>query len=270
MAIERDYVLGTDDEEVARLGLQHDVWRQQAREAWQRAGIGPGSRVIDVGAGPGYATADLLDLVGPRGEVAAVERSERYVAALKQRAPRATVFNLDLMTDALPVSGFDVAWCRWVAMFLPSPALLLDRLARALRPGGAVVFHEYENYETWRYVPARPHLEAFVREAMASWRDTGGEANAARALVPLLPKHGFEIASLKPLVFAARPGDPFWRWPAAFLRHGAERLRELGRVDEGFVRNVIAELASAERDPDTAMVTPLVLEIIARSTGAPA
>ena len=54
-----DYVLGTHDEEVARLGLQHRVWRPNAADCWRRAGITIGSRVVDVGA----ATATELGIV---------------------------------------------------------------------------------------------------------------------------------------------------------------------------------------------------------------
>ncbi len=74
-----DYVLGTNDEELDRLGLQHRVWRPIVLECWRRAGITFGSRVIDVGAGPGYATVDLAELVGPTVEVFAIERSARFL-----------------------------------------------------------------------------------------------------------------------------------------------------------------------------------------------
>jgi ubiquinone/menaquinone biosynthesis C-methylase UbiE len=52
---DRDYVLGTEAEEIARLGLQHRVWRARMLDGWARAGIGPGMNAIDVGAGPGFA-----------------------------------------------------------------------------------------------------------------------------------------------------------------------------------------------------------------------
>ena len=54
-----DYLLGTHDDEIARLALQHRVWRPRVLDAWRRAGIGPGDRVIDIGAGPGFASLDL-------------------------------------------------------------------------------------------------------------------------------------------------------------------------------------------------------------------
>src|SRR5206468_3743802 len=58
---ERDYVLGTHDEELERLGVQHRAWRPVVLDCWKKAGITAGSRVLDVGAGPGYATVDLAE-----------------------------------------------------------------------------------------------------------------------------------------------------------------------------------------------------------------
>ncbi len=79
---DRDYVLGTHDDEIYRLGFQHRVWRPRALDAWTRARIGDGSRVIDFGAGPGFATMDLAEIVGPTGAVYALERSRRFLDTL--------------------------------------------------------------------------------------------------------------------------------------------------------------------------------------------
>src|SRR5713101_4525670 len=102
MTMERDYVLGTHDEELARLGLQHEVWRAVVLDCWQRAGITTGSRVLDVGAGPGYATIDLAEIVGPTGEVIALERSSKFANAIKEAIRARSLRNvkvheLDLM-----------------------------------------------------------------------------------------------------------------------------------------------------------------------------
>src|SRR5205814_7273134 len=50
---ERDYILGTNDEEVIRLGSQHRVWRPVVSKLWWKAGITVRKRVLDLGAGPG-------------------------------------------------------------------------------------------------------------------------------------------------------------------------------------------------------------------------
>ena len=105
--LDREYLLGTHDQELERLGLQHRVWRPTVLNCWKTAGISRGSRVLDVGAGPGFATVDLAEIVGPTGEVTAIERSARYVHAAndacRQRGwSHVKVHELDLMNDALP------------------------------------------------------------------------------------------------------------------------------------------------------------------------
>src|SRR2546421_10159253 len=112
---EKDYVLGTHDEELLRLGLQHRVWRPVVLDCWQKAGITVGKRVLDIGAGPGYAAMDLAEIVGPTGEVVALERSNKFVRALGEACrvrslSNVKVHELDLMTDDLPKGDYDFSW----------------------------------------------------------------------------------------------------------------------------------------------------------------
>src|SRR6476619_5638894 len=80
-----DYVLGTHDDEVQRLGIQHGVWRDRVLDAFRRAGIGTGQIVVDVGAGPGFVTADLAALVGSSGKVIALERAPHFLDTIRDR-----------------------------------------------------------------------------------------------------------------------------------------------------------------------------------------
>jgi len=269
--IEQDYVLGTHDEELARLGIQHNVWRDVVMDCWRQAGITSGSRVIDVGAGPGYATVDLAERVGPTGEVAAIERSARFLQATKSACESRGLTNvrfyeLDLMHDPLPLIGFDAAWIRWVACFVSSPDLLLAKLSDCLRPGGLLIFHEYAEYTTWRFSPRIPLVEEFAERVMESWRATGGEPNIALALPPLLVERGFRIRSATPRIFCIRPSDPMWQWPSSFLDINLNRLLELGRADQQWVVAVRRAFAAVDSNPNSLMITPLVLEIIAERT----
>lgn len=267
-----DYVLGTGDEEIARLGQQHRIWRSHAMDAWARAGIRPGSRVVVAGAGPGYSTIDLAELVGASGEVLAVERSTRFLEFLRAEAEHRGFANIrtseaDLSIDSIDATDTDVVWCRWVASFVASPAALVKSIAGALRPGGMAVFHEYANYGAWQLLPPRKSFDAFVAEVIASWRAAAGEPDIARLLPSLLMSAGCRVVSARPLIFAARPGDPMWEWPAAFLRSGLQRLQSLGLVDDAFAKTVRDDFDGAERDSATVMITPLVLELVAQRTG---
>jgi SAM-dependent methyltransferase len=268
MGAERDYVLGTHDDELARLGLQHRVWRERTLEGWRRAGITHGWRVLDAGAGPGYATLDLAEMVGPAGEVIAVERSARFLGhareACRERGFTNVQFHeLDLMQSPITFTGLDATWCRWVTSFVSSPAALVSKLAGALRPGGVAIFHEYVDYQSWRMDPHGALHEQFVHEAMASWRASGGEPDVARTLPSLLVGAGFELRHVAPIVLAVRPSDFEWQWPKTFIEINLHRLVELSRVTAEWADSVREALLAAEADPATVMITPMFLEIIA-------
>lgn len=265
---ERDYFLGTHDEELLRLGLQHRVWSAAVQDCWQRAGIRAGARVLDIGAGPGYATADFAGMVGPRGEVVAVERSGRFVEAGRAMLARhgfanASYHELDLMTDALPGGGFDFAWCRWVACFLSSPALLVDKIAGALKTGGHAIFHEYLEYETFRCRPRREWQEEFARQVVRGWRAAGGEPDIAQPVLRLLEERGFAIRETIPRIYCVRPSDEMWQWPATFIKIHLEQQQAQGAITAEWADSVRREWAAAAADPATVLITPLVLQIIA-------
>jgi ubiquinone/menaquinone biosynthesis C-methylase UbiE len=264
-----DYILGTHDDEVARLGLQHRVWRPVVTECWQRVGITHGWRVLDVGAGPGYATADLAEIVGPTGSVLGIERSARFLEAARDRCRRRGLTNVefreaDLMEVSLGQLGLDASWCRWVASFVSSPAKLIDNIASALRPGGLAIFHEYSDYETFRFMPIRQALEKFAQEVMASWRASGGEPDVARALPGLLREAGMRVLEIHPRVRTVAPREYAWQWPASFIEINVARLQDLGRLTEAEGAEVLREFRAANVDPQSWFTTPLFLEIIAR------
>jgi len=266
---EKDYVLGTHDEEIARLGLQHRVWRPSTLESWSRAGITVGSRVIDVGAGPGYATIDLAEIVESTGEVLAIERSERFLKIAQQACRARGLTNVhfrraDLVQDSLGRLDFDAAWCRWVACFVSDPAKLVHNIGAALRPAGVAIFHEYIDYRTWSFVPPRPAHESFVEEVMASWRANGGEPDVARFMSPWFSSAGLRVINIRPRVLIISPSDYAWQWPARFIESNLARLLELRRVTADWAESVRKEFTEAEADPSTLCITPLFVEIIAR------
>jgi SAM-dependent methyltransferase len=268
-AIDREYVLGTGDVEIERLALQHRVWRPRALDAWRRAGITIGHTVIDVGCGPGYATIDLADIVGPSGQVIAIDQSRRFLDVVETQRRQHGLENvktleLDLSTASLPDVGADAVWCRWVLCFVSRPRDVLGAMVRALRPGGAIVLHEYFDYRAWRLAPRSPELEEFVAAVMASWRDSGGEPDVALDLPGWLEQSGCRIESLEPIIDIVPPTSYVWQWPARFIASGLARLVELGYLTADRSLAISDAFSRAERESQTRMITPAVLEIIAR------
>jgi ubiquinone/menaquinone biosynthesis C-methylase UbiE len=262
---ERDYILGTHDAEIARLKLQHSVWRPRMLDAWRRAGITQGQTVIDLGSGPGYAALDIAEIVGPNGTVIAVERSARFLGALRAQAlANIKTIEADIAEHAFADKIADALWCRWVFSWLTKPEQAVANLAAALKPGGVAVFHEYSNYASWQLAPHSPPFARFVEAIIESVHRTGAQMDAALTLPSLLEKAGFEILSLTPIVDVVSPSNYVWRWPASFIRGYQDKLVEQNLITQDHAAQVLALLDQAERSGTARMITPTVLEIIAR------
>jgi SAM-dependent methyltransferase len=263
-ADEHEYVLGTHDEELARLGLQHRVWRPRALDAWRRGNFTVGQTIVDIGCGPGYASLDLAEIVGPTGRVIAIDQSQRFLDVVKAAARKnISTYKLDLDADDLPRVTANGAWVRWVFGFLKHPRELLERIAGILRPGATLVIHEYFDYGTWRFTRRSPSFEEFVATVMRSWRATGGEPDVGLDLSIWAEEVGFRLVSLMPIIEVITPSNFLWQWPKASVDVGLRRLIELGGVSEERAADIRREFGALEAMPHTKMITPGVLEIIA-------
>jgi SAM-dependent methyltransferase len=264
---EQDYVLGTEADEIERLGLQHMVWRARMLDGWRRAGIGRDHSVIDVGAGPGWATADLAEIVGPGGQVIALERSGRFLESLQERVASLRLTNVQARAHDVSEEGFgegvaDAAWCRWVLSFVAVPGRTVAHIARALKPGGVAIFHEYADYGTWQMMPPDAEQERYRGLVIRSWRDAGGEPDVGLHLPTWLAAAGLELVAVRPLIEIVGREDILWQWPAAFMKTNSRRLAALGYVDHEEAERLATLLDRSP--PGTRMITPLVAEVIAR------
>jgi SAM-dependent methyltransferase len=101
------------------------------------AGVRRGQRALDVGCGPGALTAELVARLGS-GAVAAVDPSEPFVAAARERYPEVDIRRA--MAEQLPFadSEFDAALASLVVHFMSDPIAGLREMARVARSGGVV------------------------------------------------------------------------------------------------------------------------------------
>jgi SAM-dependent methyltransferase len=101
------------------------------------AAVAAGQRVLDVGCGPGALTAELVGRLGP-GAVSAVDPSESFVAAARERHPGVNVQRA--AAEQLPFGDqeFDAALAQLVVHFMADPVLGLREMARVTRGHGVV------------------------------------------------------------------------------------------------------------------------------------
>ncbi len=224
--------------------------------------------VLDVGSGPGCATLDLLDVVGPGGRIVAIDQSERFLAFLRAQGDERRLGGLDtvcadLSTYEFPAGMADGAWLRWVLAFVREPRRVLEGVVRALRPGGRIALHEYFAYETWKPLPRDRDFKAFVAAVMSSWRERGGEPNIALEIPGWLEGMGVGILATRTIVELVTARDARWRWPVAFARSGIERLVQLGDVSGADAERMRASIRRLETAGGW-MITPAVAEMVAR------
>lgn len=101
------------------------------------AGVRAGQRVLDVGCGPGALTTELVERVGADA-VAAVDPSEPFVAAARERHPAVDVQPAPAEQLPFPDDAFDAALAQLVVQFMSDPAVGVSEMRRVTRPDGVV------------------------------------------------------------------------------------------------------------------------------------
>lgn len=118
---------------------------EQGRALVAAAGIGPGMRVLDVGAGSGYAT---LPAAETGAEVVACDPTPELLATGERHArDRGIAVRWEVAdAQALPFADgeFDVVLSCIGAMFAPDQQATARELMRVCRPGGTVVMANWD------------------------------------------------------------------------------------------------------------------------------
>lgn len=269
---EREYVLGTGADELARLAQQHRLWADAAHRAWLLAGIAPGQRVLDVGCGPGFAAFDLAQLVTPAGAVVGVDESPAFVdhvveQARVRRLPWLAARRADVQDLGAALAGeqpFDLAYARWVLCFVRDPDAVVRGVAASLRPGGRFVVHDYFGYGAMTMVPPRRSHDLAVAATMRSWREQGGDPDVVARLPALLAEHGFTIEHVQAHQRVARGGDAMFAWPDAWWRTFAPKLVQRGLLAAADCAQLLADLAAIRASATDFVQCPTVYELVAR------
>lgn len=247
---EREYVLGTGKDELARLALQNRLWSDAAVDAWRRAQLHIGQRVLDVGCGPGYASFDMANLVTPTGHVVGIDESQTFVDDANEMARARRVEHFDARCGDVQRLGetldadeiFDFAYARWVLCFVPDPAAVVAGIAKALRPGGRLVVHDYFNYGSMTMAPRRRSHDLAVEATMRSWRAHGGDPDVGQKLPGLFAEHGLRLDDVRAHVRVARGDQSMFAWPDTWWRTFAPKLVEMGEMSQADCDELIHDL----------------------------
>jgi SAM-dependent methyltransferase len=206
-------------------------------------GVRAGRRVLDVGAGTGALTRELVDRLGA-GSVAAIEPSAPFVAALRERLPGVRVEQG--AAEALPFGDgeFDAALAQLVVHFMQDPVAGLREMARVTRSGGVVAAC------VWDHAGNQTPLGAFWRAARALDPDAPDESSLAGGreghLAALFAAAGLRDVEATLLAVDVEPSS-FEDWWEPFLLGVGPAGEYLAGLDAA-ARERLREAARRERE----------------------
>lgn len=173
----RQYVLGHDPAELARLDAQAASIERPTRLLLQAAGIRSGMRVLDLGTGLGHVARLAGELVGPTGSVVGLDQSAEAIAVARDRtlatgAAHVTFAQGDVTTWRTP-EPFDAVVGRLLLFHAADPVAVVRHHVAGLAPGGRFVAIDFD------IGGARSEPPVALAQTAIRWIDEGFRAAGA-------------------------------------------------------------------------------------------
>lgn len=261
-----EYLLGDSAPEVERLRAQAALWDPVSHALFDRIGVGPGWRVLEVGPGAGSLHAELRRRVS--GPVDAVEQSWALCMQLAEIARAdglgaGRLWNAQVLDGDLADDHYDLIFARWVFLFLPQPLEHVKKLADALRPGGRLVIQDYYR-NTFCLVPRPADWDAFIAADLAFFATQGANANAGSELPRWYREAGLETESVHPTTMTGHPGSAVWSWLSTYFLGVMDQYAELPPFGAEGARRIEDAWRDAAKDPSSLLIAPTVLDVVGR------
>jgi ubiquinone/menaquinone biosynthesis C-methylase UbiE len=253
------YDQGWSDERARLAGIEA-MWDLGTRDVLARHGAVAGAAALEVGAGGGSIVEWLADELGADGHVLATDLDTRFFDRLASDVVE--VRRADVLADELPENAFDVVHTRLVLEHLPARDAALDRMVRALKPGGWLVVEDYD----WTSFGFDPDGEVETRAAnavVALMTQAGFDAAFGRRVVSALAARGLEDVAGEGralVIDSGHPGSAFFTLSFAQL---APATVQAGLLTDDEVTTMRARLQAG----DWHIFTPTMVAAIGRKPG---
>jgi ubiquinone/menaquinone biosynthesis C-methylase UbiE len=254
--------------------LRSHRWRTAENSAgYLLEAVTPGMRLLDVGCGPGTITMDLAAMVGPRGRVTALERTDAALDLARQEGRRRGVTNVDFVVGdvaALDLAddSFDVVHAHQVLQHVNDPRLALREMRRVCRPGGVVAARD-SDYAGFVWHPQTPTLDRWLDIYHQVARSHHAEPDAGRRLLSWTRAAGFDDVTATSSTWCfSTPEDRAW-WGGLWADRVVDSDLARRAVEQGIATtDELAEVAAGWRrwaEQEDSWFSVLHGEILARA-----
>ena len=224
--------------------LRSHRWRTAENSAaYLLAELGPTTRLLDVGCGPGTITADFADRL-PGGLVVGVDASAAVIDQASQTFPQVTFLTADLSDLPFEDGSFDVVHLHQVRQHLVDPVGAMAGLRRLLAPGGLLAARDAD-YGAMTWSPGSQGLERWLELYRSCAHAVGGEPDAGRHLARWASEAGYAsvTGSQGSWVFTSAEDRAWWGslWADRVLGSGfADVAVAAGLADRAELEEVAA------------------------------
>jgi SAM-dependent methyltransferase len=269
------YVLGSDEAEVARLDAQAAMAAPATRLLLQAGGrIAPGMRVLDLGTGLGHVAFEVATLVGPEGAVVGIDESPRLLDIAEQRRLQAGVRNVAFVEADVrrfrDDEPFDAIVGRLILFHLPDATDVVAHHLRALRPGGVVLAIDFDGGSIRAEPPVA--LVTTIRDRVeAAFRSVGANPVVGARLALILRGAGaIDVTTFGVQSYLA-PDDPKGpAWLAGIVRSLEPLIIDEANDDDELALDTLQQrIAHALAAADAVLLPPALVGAWGTTPSAP-
>jgi ubiquinone/menaquinone biosynthesis C-methylase UbiE len=206
--------------------------RPYTEKFFRAAGLAPGMRVLDVGSGMGDVALLSADIVGPGGRVLGIDRDADALDNARRRTDEQgcsswVEFRASNLDEFMTTDPFDALVGRYVLLYQPDPSSTIRSLLRSVKPGGIVVFHEFDLPGPDASYPPCPLYDQVGMLVSEVFRR--GAPPVGRRLGKTFLDAGLPFPTIAAeIIIGGGPGSYVYTWLANTLISVAPRLAHLG------------------------------------------
>jgi len=187
------YAIHGGDKGKRRLDILSRTIGPNTEKLLRTAGLGEGMNCLDLGCGGGNVTMQMATIVGPHGMAVGADIDKRMVRLAQDAANESGLRNttfLSLDTNTLmEESKYDFVYARFLLSHLSDPRGVLDRMCRAVAPGGVVAIEDTD-FSGHFCFPESDAFNSYVSLYQQLLQGRGADADIGQRLPGLMKSVG--------------------------------------------------------------------------------
>jgi ubiquinone/menaquinone biosynthesis C-methylase UbiE len=254
--------------EAERLTEQALCWEPDAEILFDKIGIQPGWKCIDLGCGPLGVLGPLSQRVGNGGKVVGLDINPFYIQEAGRFKNRNNYFNIDLAVgDIYDVPfkprSFDLTHVRFVFSQKGCYKNLLNRMIDQTQPGGLVISQE-SDWTTWNCYPPQPAWNKMRKSLCDLFEFMGGDINAGLRTYQMFREAKLSDIQIRTAALAMPVGHIYRSGLLWFAKAMREEIIAAHLLAEDEFETLLNECNAIVQNPDVIIFSYTVCQVWGR------